>query len=236
MKFLLDHIEGICVAAFLAICIGLFWPPDGYFSQSNPLAGESNPYHLTVFALLAALLACGIVGRFERFTRLLVSAWPALALVALAFLSGFWSQAPEIGLRKAATLAETTLFAVYLLTRYEFGELVALLVKLFAVAAVASFAMIILAPDLAMSHNLSHLTAWRGAFTDKNNLGGIAALGVLAAIYAFHNRLGPRSVAAVTVVLSAALLYLADSKTPLVGLMAALYVTLLVMAFRRRTG
>ena len=30
MKFLLDHIEEICVAAFLAICIGLFWPPIRY--------------------------------------------------------------------------------------------------------------------------------------------------------------------------------------------------------------
>src|SRR5437588_2925425 len=234
MKFLLDHIEGICVAAFLAICVGLFWPPDGYFSQTSPLAGESNPYHLTVFALLAALLACGIVGRFERFTRLLVTAWPALALVALAFLSTFWSQAPEIGLRKAATLAETTLFAIYLLTRYELGELVALLVKLFAVAAVASFAMIILAPDLAMSHNLSHLTAWRGAFTDKNNLGGIAALAILLAIYALYNRLGGRTIALVALVLNAVLLYLADSKTPIVALLAALYVVVLAASFRRR--
>ncbi len=119
MKFLLDHLEGACVAAFLAICIGLFWPPDAYFGQANPLAGESSPYHVVAFALLAVLLAGGIVGRFGRFSRLLRGAWPALALVALAFISTFWSEAPELSLRKATTLAETTLFAVYLLTRYD---------------------------------------------------------------------------------------------------------------------
>src|SRR5712691_5050024 len=236
MKFLLDHIEGACVAAFLAICIGLFWPPDAYFGQANPLAGESNPYHVIAFALLAVLLAGGIVGRFRRFSRLLRGAWPALALVALAFISAFWSEAPELALRKATTLAETTLFAVYLLTRYELGDLVALLVKLFALAALVSFAMIIAAPDLATSHNVSHVTAWRGAFTDKNNLGGVAALAILVAIYALHNRLGGRPIAIAALVLNAVLLYLADSKTPVVALIAALYVVMLAASFRRHSG
>ena len=236
MKFLLDRLEGICIALFLAVCIGLFWPPNTYFGQANPLAGESDPYHATVFALLAVLIAAGFLARFEALSRLLVSAWPALMLVALAFLSAFWSAAPSLSLRKAATLGETTIFAAYLLARYDVGELVALLVKLFAFAAIASLVMIAVLPDLASSHNLSHVTAWRGAFTDKNNLGGVAALAILVGIYALYGRHGSRVLAVVVIVLNLVLLELADSKTPVVGLIAAAYVAALVSAFRRRSS
>jgi O-antigen ligase len=236
MKILADRLEGLIVSLFLLITLGLFWTPNAYFGTVTALSGESNPYSAASFAVLAGILAIGCVVRRDRILRLLYCAWPVFALVGLAFLSAYWSEAPYLTLRHAGTLAETTLFGIYLLARYDLGQLVALLVKVFVVAALASFAMMLIAPNLAIAHNINHLDSWRGAFTDKNDLGSVAAIAILISLFAFWSRNGGRWIAAISIAANILLLQLADSKTPLVGLVAALYVAILCASLRRRTG
>jgi exopolysaccharide production protein ExoQ len=236
MKFIADRFEGSFVVLFLLISLGLFWPPSAYFGGVAALAGKSDPYNAATFALLAGFLTIGCVVRRDRMLRLLYCAWPVLALVGLAFLSTYWSEAPDLTVRRAGTLAETTLFGIYLLARYDMDQLVALLVKVFFFTALASFASMAVAPDLAMAHNINHVDSWRGAFTDKNDLGSFAAIAILVSLFAFRDRDGRRWVAAISLAASVALLQLADSKTPLVGLIAAIYVAVLGATFRRRSG
>jgi len=113
--------------------------------------------------------------RRDEMLRGLRSAWPVLALVGLAYLSAFWSDVPDLVLRRATTLAITTLFAVYLVVRFDLGRLVALLVKLNVVAVVGSFAVAAVAHRLAVMGTIDYPTAWRGVYTSKNTLGGTSS-------------------------------------------------------------
>ena len=147
------------------------------------------------------------------------SAWPVLALVALAYLSAFWSDAPDLVLRRATTLAITTLFAIYLIVRFDLGRLVAMLVKFNALAVVGSFAVAAVAHHLAVCGSIDYPTAWRGVYTAKNTLGGMSAFGILVAVYALRHGYGSRLIAAAVIPGNIALLYLSQSATPLMLLL-----------------
>jgi O-antigen ligase len=236
MSFLGEKIEGLLIAAFLIISFGLFWPPDLYFAKGETLAGESSPYHFAAFVVLTALLAIGGLARREQLPRLVLSGWPFLALGAFAMLSAYWSDAPELTIRRSVTFTETTLFAIYLLARYDLPEFIALIERIFLFGAVASIVMMIAAPNLAYAHNYTHVDSWRGAYADKNTLGAVATLAIMTSVYAFRHRYGPRWVAVSCFVLNLALLHFADAKTPVVGLIAACYAALLVNQLQRRTA
>jgi O-antigen ligase len=78
--------------------------------------------------------------------------------------------------------------------------------------------------------------AWRGAFTDKNDLGMSCGAALILGVYAFRRRLGPRWLSAAVVAAFLVLLAGSQSKTPIVVMMAALYAAMIVMALRRRSA
>src|SRR5262245_43477606 len=142
MKFVATRVEVLLSLAFLWIVSAILWPPVSYFNKGAAMRLDaSDPSNTAAYALFAAFLAGVAVVRRAEMLRGVRSAWPVLALVALAYLSAFWSDAPELVLRRATTLAITTLFAVYLIMRFDLGRLVAMLVSLNAVAVVGSFAI-----------------------------------------------------------------------------------------------
>jgi len=236
VKFLATRLEGLLIAAFLATCLGLFWPPDGYFAKGLALAGESSPYHAAAFGGLTILLAVGCLARLPQIPPLLLAGWPVLVLAAFSMLSAFWSDAPFLTVRRSATLAETAVFGIYLLARYDVPQIVAVLSKLCLIGALASLVMIAAFPDLAYAHNYTHIDSWRGAFPDKNTLGAVATVGIIVSAYAFRHGYVWRPLAALGVAANLATLYLADSKTPEVALVAACYVAALCSMRRRRDG
>ena len=139
MKFIATRFEVLLSIAFLWIVSGIFWPPFSYFNKGAAVRLDASDLSNTVaYALFAAFLAGVAIVRRDEMLRGLRSAWPVLALVALAYLSAFWSDAPDLVLRRATTLAITTLFAIYLIVRFDLGQLVSMLVKLNAIAVTAT--------------------------------------------------------------------------------------------------
>jgi exopolysaccharide production protein ExoQ len=237
MKFIATRLEILMSWAFLWICTGIFWPPLSYFKMApTPRLDASDATNLIAYALFAGFLALAAVFRRKDMLRGLRLAWPIFALLALAYLSAFWSDAPELVLRRATTLAITTLFAVYLIVRFEFGRLVSMLVKLNAIAVLGSFAMAALAHRLAVDGSIDYPTAWRGVYSAKNSLGAMSAFGTILAVYALRHGYGSRLLAAAVIPANLVLLYLAQSATPLMLLAAAAYVAILASAFRQRNA
>jgi exopolysaccharide production protein ExoQ len=78
--------------------------------------------------------------------------------------------------------------------------------------------------------------AWRGAFTDKNELGMVCAEALIVAAYAYRRHYGPRWLSGLVIAAFLVLLYGSESKTPVVVMLAALYAALVVVALRRRSG
>jgi len=223
--------------AFLILFAGIMWPPDSYFSGTilTP-QGASNIYDFLEFAGLLPFLAIGFFVWRRDLTRLAICAWPVLALAVFAFLSAFWSDDPALVIRRAGTVTATTLFGVYLAVRGDLGDLVATLVKVYAIAGIVSLVMIVVAPQTGTVTGDYYTHAWRGAFTDKNELGMACAEAIILSVYAFRRRYGPRWLAGLTIAAFLVLLVGSQSKTPVIVMMAALYGAMLVMALRRRSG
>jgi exopolysaccharide production protein ExoQ len=237
MNRAVGFVERTATFLFLIVFAGIMWPPDTYFTgEMVTKQGASNIWDFMEFALLLPFLGLGFLARWRDVPRLAVWAWPVLALAVFAFLSGFWSDDPALVIRRAGTVTATTLFGVYLAARGDLGPLVASLVKVYAIAAIASFIAIALLPQAATVTGDYYTHAWRGAFTDKNELGMASAEAIILAVYAYRHRYGPRWLCGFTIGAFLVLLYGSQSKTPVVVMMAALYAALLVLALRRRSG
>jgi O-antigen ligase len=222
---------------YLILFAGIMWPPDAYFSGSMVTPqGQSNIYDFLEFALLAPFLGFGFLALRRELPRVLLVAWPVLALCLIAFLSAYWSDYPAIVVRRAGTLTLSTLFGVYLGARGDFAELVAALVKVFAIAAVASFFAIVALPQAATVTGEYYTHAWRGAFTDKNDLGLACGEAIMLSAYALKRGYGPRWLTLATLAAFLVLLAGSQSKTPIVFMMAASYGAMVVLALRRRSA
>jgi O-antigen ligase len=237
MNFITARIERLATFVFLLIAAGVFWPPDSYLvSDHMAHQGASNVYDFSAFVALGSFLIIAFAARWQETLRLLRCAWPVLVLIAFAFISAFWSEDPGLVLRRSGTVAITSLFGVYLVGRSDFADLIALLVKIYAVAMIASLAVIVIAPSVAIGGNETYAWAWRGAFSDKNTLGLACALTMIVSAYAFCNGYGPRWLAVVAILTALVAFKLAESKTPLVVMVAAAYAALFAAMLRRRDG
>ena len=222
---------------FLVLFAGIMWPPDAYFSGAMVTPqGSSNIYDFLEFAILVPFLAIGFFVRRRDLPQLAACAWPVLALALFAFLSAYWSDDPALVVRRAGTVTLSTLFGIYLVARGDFAGLVATLVKVYALAAIASFVAIVALPQAATVTGEYYTHAWRGALTDKNELGMACGEALIFAVYAFRRRYGPRWLAGFTIAAALVLLYGSQSKTPIVFMMAALYAARVVIALRRRSA
>jgi len=222
---------------FLVLFAGIMWPPDAYFSGAMVTPqGSSNIYDFLEFASLVPFLLVGFFVWRRDVPQLVWCAWPVLALALFAFLSAYWSDDPSLVVRRAGTVTLSTLFGIYLVARGDFAGLVATLVKVYALAATASFVAIVLLPQAATVTGDYYTHAWRGAFTDKNELGMACGEALILAVYAFRRRYGPRWLAAGVIAAYLVLLYGSQSKTPIVFMMAALYAAMVVLALRRRSA
>lgn len=229
--------ERVATFAFLMLFAGIMWPPDAYFSGAMVTPqGASNIYDFLEFATLVPFLALGFFACRRELLQLLWCAWPVLVLALFAFLSAYWSDDPSLVVRRAGTVTLSTMFGIYLVARGDFGWLIATLVKIFALAAVASFVAIVLLPQAATVTGDYYTHAWRGALTDKNELGMVCGEALIFGVYAWRKQLGPRWVAGFVIAAYLVLLAGSQSKTPIVFMAAALYAALVVLALRRRSA
>lgn len=90
----------------------------------------------------------------------------------LAMISVLWSDAPAISFRRAAALLGSSIFGLYLATRYPRTTLLRLLLAVSVIAIVLSFLVGILLPAYAIDET----SAWQGVFGQKNQLGHFMAL------------------------------------------------------------
>jgi exopolysaccharide production protein ExoQ len=237
MTSIVRFLERKATFLYLLVFAGIMWPPDAYFSGGMVTPqGSSNIYDFLEFATLLPFLGLGFLALRRQAPQFLISAWPVLALCAFAFLSAFWSDDPSIVVRRAGTATLSTLFGIYLAARGDFADLIAVLVKVYALAAIASFVAIVALPQAATVTGEYYTHAWRGAFTDKNELGMACGEAIILTVYAWRRRYGPRWLAGATFAAYLVLLYGSESKTPIVFMAAALYAALVVMALRRRSA
>jgi len=206
-----------------ALCLAQFSEPlFAAIAQSQGLT-EPPGYARAFFAPVYVFLSWSI-------WRARDEAWAAaravpllLALVALAFVSTFWSIDSGGTLRRSVWLALNTAFGLYLAWRYSWRELVGVIGAAFVVLIAGSFALGLFAPSIGRM-SFEHPGAWSGLWTHKNTLGGIMALGVAVCLSAAILEPARRTLWLAAAVGAFALVLLSTSKTALLASLLGLGV------------
>ncbi len=181
---------------------------------------------------LANLLILVLILRSPRLLLRHIASVPWLALLAaLAVASTAWSLSPALTLRRSLPFALAGLYGLWFAVRFPQPRQLAILRLALIALALATVAMVILAPSLALDHSSGHAADWQGVFTHKNACGRIMVLGLAA--FLFGERVNAaRSLA---LVLCAFVLFMSGSRSAwLVAL--ALLVLWLALDLARRAG
>jgi O-antigen ligase len=104
--------------------------------------------------------------------------WP---LIGVCALSSFWSSDPDVTVRRFIGLAGTTIFGIYLASRYTLKQQLKLCAYMFGISGIMCFLFVIFVPHFGFDLVEAH--SWRGIFPTKNVLGKRFVLS--AAIFLF---------------------------------------------------
>jgi exopolysaccharide production protein ExoQ len=127
---------------------------------------------LLIYLVTSVLLLC----RWKKAISILSKVRFIWIILLLSALSIFWSAAPQVTLIRSVALLGTTLFGMYLATRYTLKEQLQLINSMFFVAILLSLLFAVALPKYGLMGGL-HSGALRGIYTHKNVFGKILALG-----------------------------------------------------------
>lgn len=196
--------------------------------------GASNPANTLSMAVVLSVVSVLILRRHRALTQFASGMWPVLALVALALLSMTWSAYPDVTIRRAGSLATATLWAWYLVARYDLKDVVLLICQAAGLLALLSLAVGAASPGLGQAPD-----GWIGVFSTKNELGSIMALASVTYIYVLAARRPQFTnllLFGAALVLSLGLLYLSQSRSAWVATMVGAMICIAIRMTYRRVG
>jgi exopolysaccharide production protein ExoQ len=131
-----------------------------------------------LFQINYVISLCLILPRWHKGLYLLAKDGLIAALMVVIVLSILWSSAPEMTINRSVAIIGTTLFGVYLATRYSLRQQLNLLGWAFGIAIVLSVLFAVALPTYGIMGG-THAGAWRGMYNHKNMLGGMMALSAM---------------------------------------------------------
>lgn len=184
--------------AYILLVPLLFFAVNGYFSfeyarggggdvgaQWGALASGSGDTleHKVELACVFTVLVCLIASRWRGMLRSLPQIGVFVGLTLLALASTLWSQDPALSLRNAIYLAFNTLFALYLVKRFNSEQQMRLFLFLGTVAGILSILFAVLAPKYGIAHT-NGVLGWQGIFIQKNSLAEVMMFLLTPAFFA----------------------------------------------------
>ena len=154
-----------------------------------------------------------------------------LLLIGIALVSFLWSAAPQVTLRRSVALVGTTLFGVYLATRYSPSQLLRLLAWTFGIGAVLSIVFALALPEYGLQP-FGGTMPWRGIYRHKNLLGRIMSLNVIILLLLAPSNPRYRWLIWPGIALSAGLLLLSQTKGGLLSFVILLILLVIYKALR----
>lgn len=181
--------------------------------------GGDSPVLQAVWFGIYIISFCLILTRKEQFITVINRDKLLLLLVGIAVFSYHWSAIPALTLRRGVALIGTTLFGVYLATRYSPGQILRLLVWTLSIGALLSTVLALALPSYGVS-----LGAWRGIYLHKNLMGRLMGLNVVFLLLLNSSIRRYRWLVWAGIALSAGLVVLSTSKGALVYCLALVLV------------
>ena len=156
--------------------------------------------------------------------------WAGL-LAILAVASTAWSLDPVLTLRRSLPFALAGLFGLWFSARFTRPRQLAILRLAMIALALATIAVVVIAPSIGLDHSPGHSADWQGVFTQKNACGRIMVLAT--AVILFGERITASRLAAFALFLF--VLIMSGSRAAWL-IEAALLLLSLVLAIARRAG
>ncbi|OUL37161.1 polymerase [Nostoc sp. T09] len=148
-------------------------------SEGEALEEAFNPIPVRVlFIFIYAVTLLLLIARWKKVVYLLSKDKFIWSLVAIAVFSIFWSYDPSITQTRTIGLVGTSLFGIYLATRYTLKEQLELLAWTFGLAVILSLTFVVALPRYGIMGGI-HAGAWRGIYPHKNSCGIIMMLSSL---------------------------------------------------------
>ncbi len=138
--------------------------------------------NVLLFLLTYVISASLLLLRWKKFLIFSTRGTFIWVMVLIALASYFWSDFPDRTLKSCIGLIGTTLFGIYLGSRYTLKEQLKLLVWAYGIIGVFSLVFAIALPRYGVEQAV-HAGAWRGIYNHKNLLGrGMTMGGVIFAL------------------------------------------------------
>jgi O-antigen ligase len=99
-------------------------------------------------------------------------------LIALAVLSVIWSSMPGKTINRGIAIVGTTLFGIYLASRYSLKKQLELFGWMYGLAVIFSFVFALILPKYGVMGGI-HEGKWRGIYNHKNTLGKVISPGII---------------------------------------------------------
>ena len=200
--------------------------------------GTANPLNTLATGFVLAIVLLLML----RHARVAISyapgMWPVLCVTVLALMSAAWSDYPGGTIRRAGSLLTATLWAWYVVSRYDLKDVISIIRQSIGLLALASLAIAIVAPGMGRDDPLGP-DGWRGVFSGKNDLGVIMAIGTVTYIYCLLTR-PPKFMSILFYlagsVLCLGMLYLSHSVTSLLVAVVGVPLCLIIRLSHRRVG
>ena len=180
------RITAVDIAAFAAGVLMILIFSQGWFTaltgggdQAKADSGIVRAMYFPAYAAglgMLAVCAGDAVRAALRQPLLIVLLWVVGA-------SAIWSIEPDETLRRVVALVLTTVCAVVMAARFSWAALAEVMATAFAILAVGSLLAAVLVPSFGIMPTLFP-GAWRGLWTEKNDLGGNMTLGFIVMVAA----------------------------------------------------
>jgi len=205
----------------------------GGLSQGDKRMLAESDFALTrnLFLLTYLIIAALLFIRWKRVVRAIPYSLIIWIMVGFAGLSYFWSAIPGATLAGSMRLINTTLFGVYIATRYSPKQQLQIFGWAFGLIVTLSLIYAVLLPKYGIMGGV-HAGTWRGIFTHKNSLGKMMALSSTIFTLLLLSDRKHRPILGIFLSLSVFLLLRTTSKGALVSLILMLSVTAVCQILR----
>lgn len=199
-------------------------------ASENPNSSEGYPLLQTLWFCIYLVVVFLLCLRWKRFIYTALKNKYLLLLISVPLLSVVWSIAPLITLRRSVGLVGTTLFGIYLTSRYSLKEQLRLLAWALGIATVFSIIFVVALPNYGI--NWHQNGSWQGIYHQKNILGRHMSLAAIAYLLLALDARRSRWLPWTLFFLSTTLLLLSTSKTALVAFLSVAILLPLYRALR----
>ncbi|MET0546553.1 MAG: O-antigen ligase [Caulobacterales bacterium] len=212
----------------------LFHFSEGLWSPlfADPTQVEGTPLLRMAWYPIYLIGLIGFVRTGEKARNALMLSGFHVGLLVLAFASTAWSVVGDATFRRAFALLMTSMFGVYMASRYTWKEFIVMFASAFAIMAVASFIASAAFPAQFVDQEI-HIGAWEGIWGQKNSTGAFMARGTIICLCAALVMPDRRWMWRFFAALCVAMVLLSTSKTSLIALVLGLALIVVIAQMRK---